>query len=208
MGTGLAVGGGRIAPAAAAGLTLAAALAAWAGLRWTVAFEALVLDREAVLSGQVWRLWSGHLLHLDARHALVNLGALAILLPLAARMRALGPLLWTSPLLMPAIALGTLAASPGLQWYAGLSGLLHGWVAWLLVRRGGALAAACMTLLGVKLAWEAMAPGMVAGLPVATSAHQVGVLAGASWALASRMARGGTRPANTSGGDDRGGSAA
>lgn len=189
MGTGTAAGRGWTAPAAATGLTLAAALAAWAGLRWPELFDALVLDRAAVASGQLWRLWSGHVVHLDARHAAVNLAALAILAGLAARMRLLPRLLGASLLLMPAIAIGLLTWVPQLDWYAGLSGLLHGWAAWLLVRRGGAPALAGLVLLLAKLAWETRMPGSAGGLPAVVAAHRIGALAGAVLALPAWLCR-------------------
>lgn len=190
MGTGTAAGGGRAALAAAAGLTLAAALPAWAGLRWPALFDGLVLDRAAVASGQLWRLWSSHLLHLDLGHAAINLAALAILAALAARMRLLPRLLGTSLLLMPAIAAGLLALAPGLDWYAGLSGLLHGWAAWLLVRRGGAPALGGLLLLLAKLAWETRMPGSAGGLPAVVAAHRIGALAGALLALPAWLRQG------------------
>ena len=164
MGTGPAAGSGRVAAPAAAGLILAAALATWAGLRWPAAFDALVLDRDAVLAGQAWRLWSAHLLHLDARHAALNLAALALLALLAARMRLLAPLLGASLLLMPAIS----------------AGLLHGCVAWLLVRHGGAWALAGLAVLAAKLLWEALMPATPSGaMRVVVEAHQAGAIAGA-----------------------------
>src|SRR5690606_26595278 len=93
MGAGPAAGRLRAAVAASAGLTLAAALPAWAGLRWPGVFDSLVLDRAALGAGQWWRLWSGHLVHLDARHAAANLAALALLAVAAWRMRCVAPLL-------------------------------------------------------------------------------------------------------------------
>lgn len=179
MGAGPAAGRLRAAVAASAGLSLAAALPAWAGLRWPGVFEALVLERTALAAGQWWRLWSGHLAHLDAAHAAVNLAALALLAAAASRMRCLAALLGASVLLMPAISLGVLLADPGLQWYAGLSGLLHAWAAWLLLRRGGAPGAAGLCLLAAKLLWE-MLPGAAAGegFPVVVEAHRVGAVAG------------------------------
>lgn len=159
-----------------------------------MAFDALVLDRGMLAAGQAWRLWTGHLVHVDAAHAALNLAALAILAAFAARMRQLGPLLLASLLLMPGISLGLLLTSPELQWYAGLSGLLHGWAAWLLVRRGDRVALAGLLVLGLKLAWEALPENTVhAGVPVAIRAHQLGAAGGLLLALASRGWRGGAR---------------
>lgn len=154
-------------------------LPAWASLRWPSVFEFLALDRGAVRAGEAWRLWSGHLAHLDVRHAALNLIALAVLAGIALRIRQLPALLGASLVLMPAISLGLLLAVPGLQWYVGLSGLLHGWAAWLLVRLGGWIAATGFLLFAVKLSWERWAPADEAiAIPVVTEAHLIGALAG------------------------------
>ena len=147
-------------------------------------FDALVLDRDAVLGGQLWRLWSGHWVHLDARHAAINLAALVVMALLAARMRLLRPLLVASLLMMPLIAALLLLTAPDLQWYAGLSGLLHGWAAWLLLRRGGGVATSGALLLAGKLVWEQVAPAADASaFPVIHAAHVIGALVGAALAL-------------------------
>ena len=126
-------------------------------------FDALVLDRDAVLGGQLWRLWSGHWVHLDARHAAINLAALV---------------------LMALIAALLLLTAQDLQWYAGLSGLLHGWAAWLLLRRGGGVATSGALLLAGKLVWEQVAPAADASaFPVIHAAHVIGALVGAALAL-------------------------
>ncbi len=165
-------------------------MVALAGLHWPAVFDALVLERDAVLRGQLWRLWSGHLVHLDLRHATFNLAALALLAAIAARMRQLPALLRTSLLLMPLLSIGLLLAAPALQWYAGLSGLLHGWAAWLLLRHGGRIALAAGIVLAAKLAWEQIAPatGSMA-FPVIHAAHLIGALLGAGFALIDRKTR-------------------
>lgn len=179
MGTGAAAGRVRAAAGAAAGLSAAAALPAWASQRWPAVFDALVLERAAVAGGQWWRLWSGHLAHLDGRHATINLLALALLAVAAARLRSLPALLGMSLLLMPLVSLGLLQAAPELQWYAGLSGLLHAWAAWLLLRYAGPLGAAGLCVLAAKLLWEALSPGDAnAAFPVVLEAHRIGALAG------------------------------
>ena len=147
-------------------------------------FDALVLDRDAVLGGQLWRLWSGHWVHLDARHAAINLAALVLMALIAARMRQLRPLLVASLPMMPLVAALLLLTAPDLQWYAGLSGLLHGWAAWLLLRRGGGVATIGAVLLAGKLVWEQVAPAADASaFPVIHAAHLIGALVGAALAL-------------------------
>ncbi|GAB2493585.1 rhombosortase [Pseudoxanthomonas sangjuensis] len=147
-------------------------------------FDLWVLDRADLRAGQAWRLWTGHLAHTDARHALVNLAACALLVVVAVRMGMLRGLLLASLAMMPAIGACLFLFAPWLQWYAGLSGLLHGWAAWLLRRRGGAIAIAGLLLLVAKLAWEAWwRPRTGGGIPVAIEAHRFGALAGLLFAM-------------------------
>lgn len=153
-------------------------------------FVALVLDRDAVLGGQLWRLWSGHWVHLDLRHAAINLCALALLALIAVRLRQLRPLLTASLWMMPLSAVLLLLAVPDLQWYAGLSGLLHGGAAWLLLRQGGRVALAGAALLAGKLIWEQVSPAMdAAAFPVIHAAHLCGALVGAALALPGAVRR-------------------
>lgn len=154
-------------------------------------FDALVLDRDAVLGGgQLWRLWTGHWVHLDLQHAAINLLAMAALALIAARMRQWRPLLRTTLWMMPLIAAGLLLAVPDLQWYAGLSGLLHGCAAWLLLRHGGRVAVVGAVVLATKLAWQQLAPAAAdAAFPVIHAAHLIGALVGAALAVPAALRR-------------------
>lgn len=185
MGTGPAAGSRWPAAGAAAGLTLAVALPALASTYWRSVFDVLVLDRDALLTGQFWRLWSGHLAHADAAHAGINITAFALLGLLAARLRTLPSLSVASLVMMPAISAGLLLALPDLHWYAGLSGLLHAWAAWLLLALGGWRALAGLSLLVAKLVAEQVPQTLDPALPaVVTEAHVLGVLIGTLAAIA------------------------
>lgn len=165
-------GAGRAAAlilALAAGLSLAA-------LRWPALFDALVLDRDGLRAGQAWRLWSGHLLHVGATHATINLAAAAVLALIAQRLGRLASLLWMCAVAMPAIALGLLVLLPRLQWYAGLSGVLHAACTWLLLALPLRWALTGLALLACKLGWEMHAPRTVDAVAVVSEAHRLGVL--------------------------------
>ena len=98
--------------AVALGLVLAAAAA-------SLLPGPFLLEREALAGGQIWRLWTGHLVHFTSGHFLLDVGAGAILLLF---MRSRGAAL----ILPPIVGLGVLALRPDITSYAGLSGVLHG----------------------------------------------------------------------------------
>ena len=148
--------------------------------------RALRYQRAAVLDGEWWRLLSAHLVHLGWAHLWLNLaGLLLVWLLFGPRLR---PVAWLAVFLLSALGtgLGLFWFSPGLDWYVGLSGVLHGlFVAGALAecrfepRMGGLL----LVLLAVKLAWEQFmgaTPGTaeMIGAAVVVDAHLYGAVSG------------------------------
>lgn len=82
-----------------------------------------VYDRSRILSGEIWRLFSGHLVHFSTSHLLLNLGGFAVLWMLLHQFKALPSI---SKLLFSAalIGLGLLLFAPAITSYGGLSGLV------------------------------------------------------------------------------------
>jgi rhomboid family GlyGly-CTERM serine protease len=87
---------------------------------------ALSFDRAAIGAGQWWRLLSAHFVHLDGSHALLN--GLGLVLMWALFARDYSPLRWAAIYLFAAltISVGLWFLDPGLEWYVGSSGALHG----------------------------------------------------------------------------------
>jgi rhomboid family GlyGly-CTERM serine protease len=85
----------------------------------------LLLARDAVETGEVWRLWSGHWIHFSASHLFWNL---IVLLAAGAWLERVRPglLLGHTAIAAPLIGLAVLAGEPALQTYGGLSGLATG----------------------------------------------------------------------------------
>lgn len=154
--------------------------------------EAWRVER-GLAAAEPWRLLAAHLVHVGWVHLGLNLAGLALVFALVGT--ALGPGQWTFVFLccVLGIDLGLLLLSPGIEWYAGLSGVLHGLLA------AGALAALGRSpvtgglLLGglaLKL-WleQAGSPGpgtALIGAPVVAEAHLYGTLAGAgAWLVLS-----------------------
>lgn len=91
--------------------------------------ELLRYDRGAIAAGQVWRLISGHLVHLGWPHFLLNgAGLLLIFYLLGSRFSATQ---WISIALVTVVGIdiGFWLWQPQLLWYVGLSGVLHGFLA-------------------------------------------------------------------------------
>ena len=163
----------------------------------------LEFDRHALLAGEAWRLWSGHLVHYSPRHALLDfavaLAAGVIVVHLscspAAGMRRLA---LAAGLGAPFISIGLLLIAPDCLYYRGASGL----ATMLVVMAGGALwpraassMRAALLLMAATLVAKmvAEAAGAVHGwsnLPadvvVAWQAHLLGAMAGAAASIAAR----------------------
>src|SRR5579862_9306842 len=88
--------------------------------------ELLRYDRAGLAAGQLWRLVTAHVVHLDPRHALLNTLGLALMWALFAR--DYRPRQWLAIVLcaMAAIDAGLWFADSTVLWYVGSSGVLHG----------------------------------------------------------------------------------
>ena len=156
------------------------------------AAAALRYDRAAVLSGEAWRLVSGHFVHADWTHLAWNLAGLLLVFALFAREHSTRG--WIAVMLAStaAIALGFLLFEPDLAWYVGLSGVLHGLVAagllaWLAARRDP-LTVGVTLIFVVKLLWEHFRGPLpvtadTISVPVIHAAHSYGALGGTLAAL-------------------------
>lgn len=178
-------------PWALLAVALAGAALCVAALGWIEPGAEALLDwRQALAWQQPWRWWTAAFVHLGALHLLANVlgcGVLA-LAGMSARLTRRAAVAWALAWPLSHLAL---LASPELQRYAGLSGVLHAGVAVLAVelivarrgrdrRIGLALAAGLALKLLLEQAW--VRPVSVGGawpFPVATFAHLTGVAAGA-----------------------------
>lgn len=150
-------------------------------------FGDLVYDRSAILNGEAWRLLTGHLVHLDWNHFVLNVAALLGLGYLIETDTQNGRrnLLAVLGASIAAIGAALLVFHPATILYAGLSGALNGlfafvclqffartrsWV-WIALLAGGVF----------KIAWEsAFGPAFSATLawPPEALAHFAGLFGG------------------------------
>lgn len=173
----------RVALGAAIALLALHALAAGERLEW----------RRGLLAAEPWRVVTGHLVHIGWLHALVN----AIALVVVARLYApdLGVRRQLAALAASALAISAALAwlYPGIEWYRGLSGALHGLyfagaLTWLLSEprrnlRSLWLPAALVAGGWIKVALEQPGTGAVVqaewlGAAVVPQAHLVGAACG------------------------------
>ncbi len=181
-------------PWALLAMALAGAALCTAALGWIEPGADALLDwQQALAWQQPWRWWTAAFVHLGALHLLANVlgcGVLAMA-GVSARLPLRAAAAWALAWPLSHLAL---LASPELQRYAGLSGVLHAGVAVLAVelivarrgrdrRVGLALATGLALKLLLEQAW--VRPVSVGGawpFPVATFAHLTGVAAGAACA--------------------------
>lgn len=147
---------------------------------------ALEYDRQQILFGQVWRLWTGHFVHSHLTHMALNgVSAVAMYSLFMTRIKPLELVICGAvfPLL---ISVALLMFYPGLEWYNGLSGLLHAYAGYVCMRFASSqsklywLGLAMLWAKVLSEAWRASAgyQGELAGMTIVTQAHLVGAALG------------------------------
>ena len=147
--------------------------------------QLLRYERAAVLRGEYWRLLTAHLVHGSGQHLLLNavgLGLIAALFPREYSLRGWLLILASS---IATIDLGFVLLEPQLEWYVGLSGVLHGALAAGAIgwwkHESKPLALALTAILVGKLVWEQWqgALPLSGDMPVVVDAHLYGAIGGA-----------------------------
>jgi rhomboid family GlyGly-CTERM serine protease len=148
----------------------------------------LEFDRQALGNGELWRLWTAHLVHFSFQHALIDalvLGAAGFIVEKALGARATT---WMLGAMAPAISIGLWCGSPELTHYRGLSGMATAMVviAMMHLARQFPSSRPAITLLAVamtlKVSGDALGhspdmAGLPAGVAVEWRAHVLGALA-------------------------------
>lgn len=144
-------------------------------------------NRGLVAQGDVWLLFSGHMVHLNWSHWLLNMAGLAIVAFFFSTHASFR--LWMAVILTSAcvICAGLWWWMPDIRYYVGLSGILHGLFLYGALREIHFYPASGYVLTAVllaKLGWEffnGALPGSeeMAGGRVLTEAHLLGAIGGA-----------------------------
>lgn len=155
------------------------------GLTGDMGRELLRYERLPVLHGEYWRLITGHFVHGSTQHLLLNavgLGLVAVLFPREYSLRGWLLILASS---IATIDIGFVLLEPQLEWYVGLSGVLHGAlvagaIGWW--RHESRLRTVALTAIVIgKIAWEQWqgALPLSGDMPVIVDAHLYGAIGGA-----------------------------
>jgi len=144
-------------------------------------------ERRFVVAGEWWRLVSASFIHLGWSHMLLNFAALTLIAFLF-RFTFPARIWWTAILgCSLGTCMGLLALNPDIEWYVGLSGMLHGILAlglmasageyrWLAAIGGGCLVA---KLLAEQLAGPIPITAQLTGPAVVPASHLYGAVSGA-----------------------------
>jgi rhomboid family GlyGly-CTERM serine protease len=172
---------------AAACAALALAPASWVSL--------LEYDRQAILDGALWPLWTGHLVHFSAQHGAMSTGAFLAAGVVAERLRGTRWMLRALATAAPLVGLGLLVIAPALSTYRGMSAMawtgaavvavtlwrqdpaLRPWIGTLagsamvklVLDAGDGTAALAVLPDGVRVEWRAHLLGAVAALALLRS---------------------------------------
>ena len=149
--------------------------------------ELLRFERTAIAAGEIWRLFSGHFVHLGWSHFALNAAGLLLIWYLVSGRFSAATWLIVGILAIAGIDVGFWLLQPHLQWYVGLSGLLHGLLAAGVVaglRTGQRDAWLLGAILVAKLGYEQVigpVPGSVesTGGAVIVAAHLYGAVTAA-----------------------------
>jgi rhomboid family GlyGly-CTERM serine protease len=158
--------------------------------------RAFIFDREMILRGQAWRLFTGHFVHFSASHLACDVAVIAMAgASLERSSRADFAILCLATSIVTGI--GLLLLQPGTHFYGGLSALAMGFVVVLGIQwlrtpgKARWLGGLVLALTASKLFIEthqsaAMFVDLSAGVHLSRGAHILGAITGAAWSPAFR----------------------
>ena len=159
--------------------------------------ESLRYQRDKIFSGEIYRLLTAHLVHLNWTHTLMNMAAIIIGWFLFAD--AMTNTQWLGSIASCAVIISLLLmiAMPGLSWYVGFSGLIHGLMLQGLIldqRIQTLTKALVITALLLKVGYELYWGGSTSttamiGADVIVESHLFGLIGGGFTALVIRLKR-------------------
>lgn len=146
----------------------------------------LLFDRQQILAGELWRIWTAHFVHLNLLHLFLNaIAALFIYFAFNTKIQLLESLALVL-LFSPLIGTALLYFYPELSWYSGLSGLLHALAAYgsiRMIQYGNKVYWLGVVIVWLKVLIEVLRTALgyeqqMGDMVVITEAHLIGVIVG------------------------------
>lgn len=92
--------------------------------------KTFIFDRSALMNGEWWRIFTGHLFHTNHYHLLLNLGATLLLWSLHGQYYRASNYSFVLFICAITTSIGVYYFSKDINYYVGLSGVLHGIFVW------------------------------------------------------------------------------
>jgi rhomboid family GlyGly-CTERM serine protease len=154
-------------------------------------------DGDLIAQGEYWRLVTGHVVHLGWGHLWPNLTALVLIGALFEDLFDAGTWLLLAAAAAGSIDIGLLLFERDVDWYVGLSGVLHGFAAagaLTALLRGQSIGWLLAIGVAAKLTWEQIAgpvpfTAAAVGGPVVVASHLWGSAGGLLAAAALHVVR-------------------
>jgi rhomboid family GlyGly-CTERM serine protease len=153
----------------------------------------LIFDHRLIAAGQVWRIWTGHFVHTNSEHLLLNAVGFSLFLLLYQPHIRLLSLLYRSVYLATGIGFGLFWLNPEIGRYAGLSGVLYGlfslFALQAIFKQDYLVGYAVFFAVSSKILWENIDPSinhhnaLLINARVASEAHLYGYLAALVYVL-------------------------
>lgn len=86
----------------------------------------LLYQRESILAGEAWRLWTGNFVHTNINHLALNLAGFWVFLLLCGQNLHLKFLIFSIIFCAFIVGTGLFLLNPQIIWYAGFSGIQYG----------------------------------------------------------------------------------
>ena len=144
----------------------------------------LLFLRENIQQGELWRIWTGNLVHSNYYHLAMNLAGLWIFIFIFKDFINSKQLFISLALLITGVGLGLYYLSPELMWYAGISGALYGLYivgsVQALVHKDFITGLPIIIIIPIKIIWDHLNNGGqsnadLIGVPVSTDSHIYGI---------------------------------
>lgn len=148
--------------------------------------SSLQFQRDGIFSGEVYRVFTGHLVHVNNAHSFLNLFGLVLLGMLSRQLLKPRDWWWGMLICMCAVAAGLLLLDTELQWYRGLSGVLHGMTIILVLNArqlAGLIRGFLLIIISLKIVLEQTGINiwgseLAVNSPIIVNAHLYGVIGG------------------------------